>query len=104
MFKKTAIAAALVTAIAAPLAPANATGFGFHFSTPHGHFSFGEPGYSGGGYGGMSCYEARNYLHGHFAKVWKIECHGQVYTFKVKNWGPSKIVKINRYTGNYWFA
>jgi hypothetical protein len=109
MFKKTLAAAALATAIVAqPMTAANATSFGFHIDTPHGSFSFGDgygPGYGPGPvYSGMSCWEARNYLKGHFNKVWKIECHGQIYTFKVKNWGPAKIVKLNRYNGNYWFV
>ena len=107
MFKKTTLAAAAVAAaIAAPVSTAAAApGFGFHFDTPYGHFSFGP----GGGYGptpvyGMSCWEARNHLKGTFNQVWKVECNGQIYTFKVKNWGPTKIVKINKYNGNFWYA
>ena len=52
----------------------------------------------------MTCWQARHYLKSQFAHVWKIECKGKIYTFKVKNWGPTKIVKINKWNGNYWFA
>ncbi len=110
MIKKTAIAAAAVaTAIAAtPVSTAAAGSFGFHFNTPHGSFHFGN-----GGHGyhpapqphAMSCWQAGNYLQTQFAHVWKIECNGKIYTFKVKNgWGHTKIVKINKWNGNYWFA
>lgn len=106
MFKKTAIAAAIAaTAIAAPVASASATGISFGFNTPHGHFSFGT---GGGGYyphpQAMSCWQAKHYLKSQFAHVWTVECHGKIYTFNVKNWGPTKTVKLNKYTGNFWYA
>ena len=111
MFKTTIFAAAaLATAIAAtPISTANATDidFGFSIETPHGSFSFGDGDYDGGGYDyHLSCWEAKDYLLGEFKKVQKIECNGDVYTFKVKkHWGsPWKKVKINSDTGAYWFA
>ena len=107
MFKKTAIAAAIVaTAIAAPVTTAAATpGFQFGFNTPNGYFSFGT---GGGGYypqpQGLSCWQAKNYLKSQFNHVWTVECNGTFYTFKVKNWGPTKTVKLNSHNGNYWFV
>lgn len=107
MIKKTAIAAAAIaTAIAAPVSTAHAGNFGFHIQTPHGNFHFGNGG--GGGYypqpHAMSCWQAKHYLKSQFAHVWKVECHGKLYTFKVKNWGPTRTVKLNKFNGNYWFV
>jgi hypothetical protein len=112
MFKTTIFAtAALATAIAAtPISTANAgdIDFGFTITGPNGgSISFG----TGGGYGGgydydMSCWEARDYLKGEFKKVQKIECNGDVYTFKVRkfNFSPWKTLKINSENGAYWFV
>ena len=52
----------------------------------------------------LSCWEAKDYLKAHFDHVWKVECNGKYYTFKVKNWGPVKTVKINKWSGDYWFV
>lgn len=112
--KATLAAAALATAItAAPIATTTASAaqpnFYFGFNTPNGYFGFG----TGPGYypqpqpqpQAMSCWQAKNYLNQQFAHVWKVECNGAVYTFHVKqNWGPVKTVKINKFSGNYWFA
>ena len=110
MFKTVLAAAALATMIAAaPVSSAQADpdiDFGFTIETPNGSFSFGN----GGGYDApdysMSCWEARDYLKGEFKKVQKIECNGDVYTFKVRkfNWSPWKTVKINSDNGAYWFV
>lgn len=113
MFTKTVIAAAALatTFAAAPVTSAYAghqpqINFQFGIQTPHGYFSFGN----GPGYypqpDSMSCWEARNYLKGEFKKVNKIECNGDVYTFKVKkfNFGPWKTLKINSNNGQYWFV
>ena len=110
MFKTTIFAAAaLATAIAAtPISTANATDidFGFTIETDHGSFSFGAGGYGGGYDYHLSCWEARDYLKGEFKKVQKIECNGDVYTFKVRkfNFSPWKKVKINSNNGAYWFV
>ena len=108
MFKTVLAAAALATMIAAaPVTSANAgdIDFGFTIETPHGSFSFGDGDYHAPDYS-MSCWEARDYLKGEFKKVQKIECNGDVYTFKVRkfNWSPWKTVKINSDNGAYWFV
>lgn len=111
MFKTTVFAAAaLATAIAAtPISTASASqvNFNLSFDTPHGTFSFGNG--NGGGWpqpASLSCFEAKQVLKSDFVKVNTVECNGSVYTFKVKQmmWQPYKTVKINRNTGNYWFA
>jgi hypothetical protein len=107
MFKTVAFAAALATATAAlPVTSAHAGNidFGFTIETPNGSISFGNGG--GGGYypSDMSCWEAKAYLKSHFKKVQKIECNGDIYTFKVKNWGPWKTVKLDSDNGQYWFV
>ncbi len=95
MIKSTLAAAALATAlVATPLATANAHGFDIVIDLGAGDW---------GASHGMSCWEARHALEDEFDHVWKIECSGSVYTFKVKDDGDSsEIVKINKYTGNYW--
>jgi hypothetical protein len=111
MFIKTVLAtAALATMIAvAPITSANATNIDFDFDieidTPHGSFSFGDGDYDAPDYS-MSCWEARDYLKGEFKKVQKIECNGDVYTFKVRkfNWSPWKTLKLNSDNGAYWFV
>jgi len=118
MFAKATLAAvALATTLAAaPIATTSANAspapnFYFGIQTPNGYFGFG----TGGGYypqplpqpqpQAMSCWQAKNYLGSQFAHVWKVECNGAVYTFHVKNnWGPVKTVKINKFSGNYWFV
>ena len=107
MFARTAlVAAAFATAIVAlPVTSAHAgpnIDFSITIGTPNGSFSFGN----GGGYQPqkMSCWQARNYLDSHFKKVQKIECSGKTYTFKVKNFGPWKKVKLDSSNGQYWFV
>jgi hypothetical protein len=116
MFRKTTIAAAAIaTAIAATpvtTAEANPPNFYFGFQTPGGYIGFGNGYGPGPGPGpfpqpqGMTCWQAKSYLSSYFNKVHKIECNGSVYTFKV--WNPAgwgfKQVKINKFSGNYWFA
>ncbi len=116
--KATLAAAALATAItAAPLTTTSAEAappnFYFGIQTPNGSFGFGTggPGYYPQPYpqpqpSAMTCWQAKNYLQGNFAHVWKVECNGAVYTFHVKkfNWGPVKTVKLNKFSGNYWFV
>ncbi len=108
MIKATLTAAALATAVVAiPVSSANAytPSFSFSIQTPNGSFSFGNgPGYYNPQPQAMSCWDAKQYLKAQFNHVWKVECNGSVYTFHVKNFGPVKTVKINKYTGNYWFA
>ena len=112
MFKKTVLAAAaFATMIAvAPVTSAHATDieFGFTIETPNGSFSFGNGGGFGGGYDPdpMSCWEAKQYLKSEFKKVDKIECNGDVYTFKVKKFlvGPWKKLKLNSENGAWWFV
>jgi hypothetical protein len=97
----------------APLTSAHAdtdVDFGFTITGPNGgSISFGTGDYDGGydapDYS-MSCWEAKQYLKGEFKKVEKIECNGDVYTFKVKkfNFGPWKKVKINSDNGVYWIV
>ena len=111
MFKKTVLAAAaFATMIAvAPVTSAHADpaiDFSFTIETPNGSISFGTgddddaPDYS------MSCWEAKQYLKSEFKKVNKIECNGDVYTFKVRkfNWSPWKTLKLNSDNGAYWFV
>jgi hypothetical protein len=108
MFKTVLATAALATIIAAtPVTSANAgdIDFGFTITGPNGSLSFG----TGGGFTpdyDMSCWEARDYLKGEFKKVQKIECNGDVYTFKVRkfNWSPWKTLKLNSDNGAYWFV
>ena len=103
MFKQTALAAAVATAIAAVSAgPASANEFFFSFDTPGGTITFGDgpapqP-------QAMSCWQARDYLESEFNQVWTVECNGQTYTFNVKNWGPVKTVKLDKWSGDYWFV
>jgi hypothetical protein len=105
----TLAAAAIATAIAATpvtTAEANPPNFYFGFQTPGGYIGFGN-GYGPGPFPqqqSFSCWQARNYLENQFNHVWKVECHGQTYTFKVKNFGPVKTVKFNKWSGNYWFV
>ena len=111
--KTTLVAAAFATAIAAqPASVANAGGLNFSFGidTGDGYISFGtgNPGHGHGhgwGHGPdpYSCGEARQKLKWQFNKVWKVECKGKLFTFKVKNFGPKRTVKFNKWTGNYWF-
>jgi hypothetical protein len=112
MFKITIFAAAaLATAVAAtPITAANASPniqFGITIETPNGSISFGN----GGGYYpqpdyDMSCSEAKQYLKSEFTKVDKIECNGDVYTFKVKKFlgSPWKKLKLNSENGAWWFV
>lgn len=114
MFTKTLFAAAaLATMIAvAPVTSAQADpdiDFGFTIETPNGSFSFGNGGFGGGIDApdtSMSCSEAKQYLKTEFTKVDKIECNGDVYTFKVKKFfgSPWKKVKINSENGVYWIV
>jgi len=112
MFKTVLAAAALATMIAvAPMTSAQASpdiDFSFTIETPHGSLSFGDGGFGGGGYdpGPMSCWEAKQYLKSEFKKVDKIECNGDVYTFKVKkkHIGPWKTLKLNSDNGAWWFV
>jgi hypothetical protein len=104
MYSKALLAAAAVaTATAAqPVATAQASpGFSFSIEVPNGSFSFG-----GDDHSPLTCSEARRYLRHHFDNVHRIECNGKVYTFRVKNpfgWGTRK-VKIDKWSGDYWFA
>ena len=108
MFKKTTFAAAAIaTAIAAaPVSTASATSFYFGFGGPGYGFGVGPgPGpYPYPSPSAYSCWQAKNTLQASFAQVWKVECGGSTYTFKVKNWGPWKTIKFNKYNGNYWFV
>jgi hypothetical protein len=106
MLRKTAFAAAFATAIAAFPATAGAGEFYFGFQTPHGYFSFGDGAhpYPQPQPQAMSCGQAKNYLQSQFAQVWTVECNGQTYTFNVKNWGPVKTVKIDKWSGDYWYV
>ena len=107
MFLKTTLAAAAIAtaAVATPVSTANAgsPSFYFGFGTPQGHFGFGNGGYQPHPQA-MSCWQAKNYLQSQFNHVWTVECNGQTYTFNVKNWGPVKTVKFNKYNGNYWYV
>ena len=114
MFKKTIFAAAaFATMIAvAPVTSAQADpdiDFGFTITGPNGSISFGTGDYDGDydapDYS-MSCWEAKAYLKGDFKKVQKIECNGDIYTFKVRkfNWSPWKTLKLNSDNGAYWFV
>ena len=110
MFKKTVLAAAaFATMIAvAPVTSAQADpdiDFSFTIETPHGSISFGDGDYDAPDYS-MSCWEAKQYLKSEFKKVNKIECNGDVYTFKVRkfNWSPWKTLKLNSDNGAYWFV
>lgn len=111
MFLKTVFAAAaLATAIAAtPITAAHANpdiDFSFTIETPNGSISFGNGGSFGYDPDPMSCWEAKQYLHSEFKKVNKIECNGDVYTFKVKKHfvGPWKTLKLNSDNGAWWFV
>jgi hypothetical protein len=111
MFKTILAAAAFATMIAvAPVTSAQADpdiDFSFSIETPNGSISFGN-----GGVGftpepdSMDCWEAKQYLLSEFKKVNKIECNGDVYTFKVRkfNFGPWKTLKLNSDNGAYWFV
>ena len=113
MFKKTILAAAaFATMIAvAPVTSAQADpniDFSFTIVGPNGSLSFGT---GGGGYDpapdySMNCFEAKQYLHSEFKKVNKIECNGDVYTFKVKKFlvSPWKTLKLNSDNGAWWFV
>jgi hypothetical protein len=109
MFKTVLAAAAFATMIAvAPVTSAHASpdiDFGFTIETPHGSISFGDDDYDAPDYE-MSCWEAKDYLKSYFHKVKKIECNGDIYTFKVREngWSPWQIVKIDSDNGAYWFV
>ncbi len=107
MFKKTAIAAAAIaTAIAAtPVSTASATSIYFGIGVPGWGYGYGPgPGPFPPGPSSYSCWQARHVLENQFNHVWKVECNGSNYTFHVKNWGPVKTVKFNKFSGNYWFV
>jgi hypothetical protein len=111
MFRTTALAAAAIaTTIAAqPVSTANAMdpNFYFGFQTPGGYFAFGNgpgPVFPQPQPQAMTCWDAKSYLQTQFNQVWTVECQGQTYTFNVKNLGPVKTVKINKYNGNYWYV
>ena len=104
MMRETAFAAAVVTAIAALPATASANDFYFGFQTPHGYFSFGDGPGPQPQPQAMNCWQAKNYLESQFQQVWTVECNGQTYTFNVKNWGPVATVKIDKWTGDYWYV
>lgn len=105
MLKTTLAAAAIASAIAAvPVSTAGATGFYFGFNTPGGYLGFGTDPFPQPQPQAYSCWEAKSSLQAQFAQVWTIECNGSTYTFNVKNWGPTKTVKFNKFNGNFWYV